>query len=157
MDQRQFEVNAGKFVKKCAVILVFGSLIPAWMFIISEYVDMVNHRGYYSWNDSPPLPLFAAQFLCIPILGYQLPTYIISGLIGINFVKGGRIKPAIAAYLVVGIAGWFVSTLLLFIMNMLPGYSAVDTMIFSAEEGLPSLFLYLVFFFPKRVKAQTTE
>ena len=151
MSNRQFEVSARKFVKKCIVILVFGSLIPAWIFIISEYIDMINHRGYYAWSDSPPLSMFAAQFLCLPILAYQLPAYITSGVIGINLVKGGRIKSAITAYLSVGMAGWFVSTLLLSIMSIngtsFPAHVALEVALL---ESLPSLLLYLVFFFPKQ-------
>lgn len=147
MADRQFEVSRSAFTIKCGKAILLGSLIPVWIFIIWNYFWTANSQGNYS----APVSILEMQLLCIPYFTYQLPAYLVSGMIFISFVKKGWIKSAIAAYLGAGISGWIISTLLLFIL-----YTA-DSDYLSAMgsafiEGVPSLLLYLWFLYPKPVE-----
>ena len=77
-------------------------------------------------------------------------------MIGISLVKRGWIKSAITAYLGVGIAGWFISTLLLSVLFTTDGDYLV-AMEIALIGGLPSLLLYLWFFLPKPVNETNNE
>ena len=149
MAERQFEISTRVFIRKSGMAILLGSLIPIWVFIIWDYFSTMSNPGYYS----APVSILETQLLCIPIFGYQLPAYLVSGIIGITLVKRGWIKSAMAAYWGVGISGWIVSALLYFILlsGMLIGSdeTTIQAMGFSLGLGLPSLLLYLLFLFPK--------
>jgi hypothetical protein len=134
MAKTQFEINKGAFIMKCGAATLLGSLsVPL--------VSMIFYGAF------PP----EAMLLCIPICGYQLPAYLISGMVGISLFERGRIRSAMTAYLGVGFSGWLISTLLLFIMGADGSSSSFVVAEAAVIAGLPSLLLYLVFLFPKRV------
>ena len=149
MAERQFEVSKRAFIFKCSMAILLGSLIPAWVFIIWNYVETIKLHGYYS----SPFSIVEMQLLCLPYVAYQLPAYLVSGIICISLVKRGWIKSALAAYLGVGISGWLVSTLPLSLFFVSSGDDdIVQFIILSLAQGLPSLLLYLVFLCPKSVQ-----
>jgi hypothetical protein len=149
MAERQFEISKRAFIRKSSMALLLGSLIPIWVFILWDYFSTIGDQSYYS----APVSLLETQLLCIPIFGYQLPAYLVSGIIGITLVKRGWIKSAMATYWGVGISGWIVSALLYSILlsGILRGTdeTTIQALGFSLGLGLPSLLLYLVFLFPK--------
>jgi hypothetical protein len=156
MAENQFEINRKKFIGKCLKAIILGSFIPAWMFIIWNYFSTIIRQGYYS----APVSMLEMNFLCIPAGGYQLPVYLVSGMIGISLVKGGWIKSAMAAYLGVGVAGWTISSVLLSIMsiNSSGGDESVFALIvISIMMELPGFLLYLWFLFPKPVDENSKQ
>jgi hypothetical protein len=142
MAERQFEISKRAFIRKCSMAILLGSVISVWMFIIWDYFSMIRDQGYYS----APTSILEMQLLCIPIFGYQLPAYLVSGLICISLVKRGWVKSAIVAYLGAGLSGWIISTLLMFVSGT--DYT-LDAMVGALGIELPSLLMYLVFLFPK--------
>ena len=147
MDNRQFEISRRKFIKKCGVAVLLGSLITSWIYIILNYFETMKLQGYYS----SPFSILEFQLLCLPFFAYQIPAYFVGGMIGISLVKRGWIRSVITAYLGVGIAGYFISTLLLSVLF------TTDSSYFVAMEitllgEFPSLLLYLWFLFPKKVQ-----
>jgi hypothetical protein len=145
MAERQFEISKRVLITKCSVATLLGSLISVWLFILWNYFSTVKDLGYYS----APFSILEMHLICIPILGYQLPAYLVSSLIGMNLVKRGWIKSAMAAYLGAGVAGWLISTLLMFVSGT--DYT-LDAVVGALGIELPSLLLYLVFLFPKYVE-----
>lgn len=147
MDQRQFETGRLVFTKKSALAMLLGSLITSWIYMIGNYFETIKSQGYYS----SPFSILEFQLLCLPFFAYQLPAYLISGMIGISLVKRGWIKSAITAYLGVGITSWVFSTLLLSVLFTTNGDYLVAMKI-ALIGGLPSLLLYLWFLYPKPVE-----
>lgn len=146
MDQRQFEINRRIFAKKSSLAILLGSLISSWIYIIGNYLETIKSQGYYS----SPFSILEFQLLCLPFFAYQLPAYLVSGMIGISLVKHRWIKPAITAYLGVGITSWVVSALLLSVLFTTNGDYFIAMKI-ALIGGLPSLLLYLWFLYPKPV------
>jgi hypothetical protein len=142
MAERQFEISKRVLIMKCSVATLLGSLISVWLFIIWNYFSTVKDQGYYS----APLSILEMHLICIPIFGYQLPAYLVGGLICISLLKRGWVNSAIVAYLGAGLSAWIISTLLMFLSGT--DYT-LDALVGALGIGLPSLLLYLVLLFPK--------
>ena len=142
MAERQFEISKRVLIMKCSVVTLLGSLISVWLFIIWNYFSTVKDLGYYS----APFSILEMHLICIPIFGYQLPAYLVSGLICISLVQRGWVKSAIVAYLGAGISGWIISSLFWFVSGTEYTFGG---MVVALEIGLPSLLVYLVFLYPK--------
>src|SRR5258706_9879869 len=100
-----------------------------------------------------PFSIVEVQMLCLPFLANQFPAYLVSGIICISLVKHGWIKSALAAYLGVGVSGWLVSTLPLFLFFVSSGDDdIVQFIILSLAQVISSLLVYLVFLCRKSVE-----
>jgi hypothetical protein len=149
MDRTKPEMSYREMLKKSSVAILLGSLITTWLFIALNYFETIDKQGYYS----APLSMLELHLMCIPIIGYQFPSYLISNLICVNFFKRGWLKSAILTCVAGGVFGWILSTLLLYTLSI--DYT-LENLLNVLQLGLPSLIVYYVFVLAPRKRVDDT-
>ncbi|MBE0669350.1 MAG: hypothetical protein IH588_02075 [Anaerolineales bacterium] len=131
--------------KRVSISIILGSLITPLLFVIFNYFETINTKGiYYS-----PVSVFEMQMLCIPLFGYQLPSYLTGGMLFANLLNRGFLKSAVPTYIWTGVLGWILSTGLLFVGSIKHDLASVLS---STILGLPSLLVYYLFFLSPELK-----
>lgn len=139
MAERQFEISYKENIKKSVLSTLLGSLITTWIFIGLNYFETISTKGYYT----SPFTFIEYHFVCIPVWGYGLPSYIFMNIIFTFLISYKLILRPIYLYYLSGILSYLISVVLFFISSF--SYNS-ETLVFSFVVEAPLLLAYLLFF-----------
>lgn len=144
MVGRKFEIikniiSYKTITKKIVTEVVVGSFISVWVFIILNYLETISIKGTYS----SPFTIIEYHFLCIPLLGYNLPAYFFVIFIYTYLINNKLLKLNFLTYIVAGILSHLVGASLFFISSIT--YDS-QSLFSSLVIGIPTLVIYFLFF-----------
>lgn len=121
--------------------VLIGSTVAPWLIIFGDYVSTMNSVSgewfydYFSWVEM--------QAFCIPLCGYGLPPYLLINIIYKYLISQKKLFFNFLTYFVVGLLCHLVGAVLFFISSI---SHDLESWISSLIIGLPSFFVYLLFF-----------